>query len=98
MYIFDTSRNAGKLRDNKKIGFETRTCSIWRSIKILIIELSAFHRNGTIKIMIIIIYMDVKDIEDVKYVEQNFYMELWKIINQQNTKTEKVYKSHYINR
>lgn len=46
--------------------------------------------------MIIIIYMDVKDIEDVKYVEQNFYMELWKIINQQNTKTEKVYKSHYI--
>ena len=96
--IFDTSRNAGKLRDNKKIGFETRTCSIWRSIKMLIIELSAFHRSGTIKNMIIIIYMDVKDIEDAKYVEQNFYMELWKIINQQNTKTEKVYKSHYINR
>ena len=64
----------------------------------LIIELSAFHRNGTIKNMIIIIYMDVKDIEDAKYVEQNFYMELLKIINQQNTKTEKVYKSHYINR
>lgn len=64
----------------------------------LIIELSAFHRSGTIKNMIIIIYMDVKDIEDAKYVEQNFYMELLKIINQQNTKTEKVYKSHYINR
>ena len=64
----------------------------------LIIELSAFHRSGTIKKMIIIIYMDVKDIEDAKYVEQNFYMELLKIINQQNTKTEKVYKSHYINR
>lgn len=48
--------------------------------------------------MILIIYMDAKDIEDAKYVEQNFYMELWKIINQQNTKTEKVYKSHYINR
>ena len=46
----------------------------------LIIELSAFHRSGTIKNMIIIIYMDVKDIEDAKYVEQNFYMELWKII------------------
>ena len=62
----------------------------------LIIELSAFHRSGTIINMIIKIYMDVKDIEDAKYVEQNFYMELWKIINQQNTKTEKVYKSHYI--
>ena len=48
---------------------------------ILIIELSAFHRSGTIKNMIIIIYMDVKDIEDAKYVEQNFYMEFWKIIN-----------------